>query len=72
MTDLEWTEEPPEKEGYYWMQEVYRGEWLSPEIKYVAMSHGRLKTRDTRGYPGVTELDARWAGPIPEPTEPDA
>jgi len=67
--DLEWTDEPPEQEGWYWYRERYRGEYLDPVIEYVGKHYGRLKINATRGAPPVTHLDAKWAGPIPRPSD---
>jgi len=63
-----WRAEPPTEEGRYWMQERYNGEWLNPEIVYVKRCYGHLKTRDLKGAPSVKTMNARWAGPILEPT----
>jgi hypothetical protein len=69
MTDLEWTDEPPEKRGHYWIDTDKRFE--APTIiafseYYDVMWPGDERWRSLSDYP-----NASWAGPIPEPTEPD-
>lgn len=57
---LTWGEEPPKVAGWYWLRDVsHKGEATT---LYMSQSQvERLKT-----YPGE-----EWAGPIPEPLEPE-
>jgi hypothetical protein len=69
---MQWTNEPPTCEGWYWFRRN-RGD-LRPAIVrcyrhykgYVAIAMFPTDERDVR------ELGYEWAGPIPEPVTADA
>jgi len=71
-TGLQWREDPPTEEGYYWVR------YAKHVPGYVTVSEGApvcevvdtptgLRVRN-EGFPHVEEMENReWAGPIPEP-----
>jgi hypothetical protein len=77
MTDLEWTDEPPEEEGSFWFNPPYE----DPQIIYAYRSDNgenlyltglniaRYHIDDAMEYPYFG--DAKWAGPIPRPSDPN-
>jgi len=72
MTDLEWTDEPPEKEGWYWIQTQTHERVV--EV-YGAGLDGTLYVSDPIDDAGIDHRLAcyekyRWAGPIPRPSDP--
>ena len=70
MSDLEWSDEPPEEPGWYWVQ--YKIHPLNHKtICEVYESATGFRVRNHHA-PKVDEMENRqWAGPIPEPTEPN-
>lgn len=80
MTDLEWTDDPPEEEGWYWLDDG-QGAGISPRIVEVEPSYAdkgaeiQFVVDDPMDGSGIRRAfkdydDVRWAGPIPEPSEP--
>jgi len=77
MTDLEWTDEPPEEEGWYWIQEEEELTPLSPRVLEVTYSiiDEELIVDDPIDDSGIHRSveeyeDVCWAGPIPRPSDP--
>jgi len=80
MSDLEWTDEPPEEEGWYWLK-TGEGPPASPRIIEVRPSYAdedadiQLLVADPADSGvGIRRAlyeygDVKWAGPIPEPKE---
>jgi hypothetical protein len=76
--DLEWTDEPPEEEGWYWLDDN-EAPSKSPRIVEVVPSHAdedaeiQFLVHDPIDGPGISRAfkdyqNARWAGPIPRPS----
>jgi len=71
MSDLEWTDEPPEEPGWYWCRRVVDGVKGASFVQQVYELDGVLEVMEGKSYSDVDELTCRrWAGPIPEPDEP--
>ena len=74
-TMLKWTNEPPTKEGWYWLRELDKT--ASPKMVLVQQEKDGLYMIGpwelTRWALKVLEIlgEWEWAGPIPEPVEPD-
>jgi hypothetical protein len=73
MSDLQWTDEPPEEEGWYWLKDDEMSP-LSPrivEVEYSTIDQELIVSDPIDGtgiQRGLHEYsDAQWAGPIPEP-----
>jgi len=78
MTDLEWTDEPPEEEGWYWLDDD-DFPTFSPRCVEVADHHSPLSYETGVWDPNKREgsivtvsdyKNVRWAGPIPRPSDP--
>lgn len=73
MADLTWTDEPPSEAGWYWMRN--RALKFGPKVVQVARPYrgsDDLAFYDQRSWNDLRRhTDAQWAGPIPEPSEPD-
>jgi hypothetical protein len=75
MTDLEWTDEPPEEEGWYWVRkpkyhEVGGRDLVVPVREAKDGLYAKIQSYGE--YKDVAELpdDIKWAGPIPRPSDP--
>jgi len=75
MTDLQWTDEPPEDEGAYWVDD--NGP-KTPRIAKVRWdtSQQLYRVKDPIDEGAIERWlyeyeDAQWAGPIPEPEDSD-
>lgn len=66
---LVWTKEPPTEPGWYWKGVLRKG-ILNTEIVDVGPTRSGLQYWDGSSYM-VLALADLWAGPIPQPTEPD-
>jgi len=67
MTDLQWTDEPPEEEGYFWYSERSFG----PKVCHFSpdgIGGGHAKFNMGSPY-ALHELHGKWA-PIPRPSDP--
>ena len=79
MTDLEWTDEPPEEPGWYWHRTHDQHIKADDQIQCLREEYGKVyalrKTQDegVQEAPVTNDIfeDDKWAGPIPEPAEPD-
>jgi len=73
MTDLEWTDEAPEEEGFYWCRHRDAPDETADIASVEYFAEALRVVTDGSGYnPTVAEFDVEhkeWAGPIPEPTE---
>jgi hypothetical protein len=64
---MEWTTDKPRCEGYYW----WRVNDDDEEIVQISDIDGRLSINYGYGdIRPVWNVGGQWAGPIPEPTEP--
>jgi len=81
MDDLQWTDDPPEKEGWYWIDDGSEPPF-APRIVKVGPYHRQpdidLVVDDPMDDAGIQRTldeyaDTKWAGPIPEPnsTQPN-
>jgi len=74
MSDLEWTDEPPEEPGWYWHRSDLTGTVAVMEV--LESPHGRdyMIARYPNGNRFALDdgkfNSSEWAGPIPEPDEP--
>jgi len=73
MTDLEWTDEPPEEEGWFWLDDGEMPPTPRPvRVEYSMIDEGLVVDDPNEGtgvYRSFDEYpDARWAGPIPRPS----
>jgi len=69
MSDLEWTEQPPEEPGWYWVRdkpgnELVLSVYYPDDIEWLCIktSGGKMLGRVVPEPNGL-----QWAGPIPEP-----
>jgi len=76
MTELKWTDEPPKEEGWYWFtpphedpQAIY-AYWSDngESLFLTGLNTNRYHIDDAMKYPYFS--DAKWAGPIPRPSDP--
>lgn len=66
MNPLVWTTDPPTEPGWYWLYDRLYGS------RVVCVSHGLVSD----GFAALNIplrhcVDCKWAGPIPQPTEPE-
>jgi len=65
-TGLQWQEDPPTEEGYYWVRYAKHVPDYTTVCEVVDTPTG-LRVRN-EAFPHVEEMENReWAGPIPEP-----
>lgn len=69
---LVWTKEPPQVGGYYWMVTAYPN--CRPTVAFCEYGgpNGVPQHFTLTGVPDRCPIEwgHKWAGPIPEPTEP--
>lgn len=67
---LAWTDEPPKMPGWYWFKDEYG-------IRIAWIKHDSRKMNELYAVIGgvgnwMSTLHGQWAGPIPEPREPNS
>jgi hypothetical protein len=78
MTDLEWTDEPPEEGGWYWHRTNSEYMQVDDQIQHLREDFGHVYALRKTLSGKVEEApvthdtfeDDQWAGPIPRPSDP--
>ena len=65
---LQWTEQPPQKEGWYWYRLFGKINMWYVWKKKTRLVFNYVGSRATHNFVGLTFL-GEWAGPIPMPKE---
>ena len=70
MSDLVWRKEPPNEEGWWWLKEGASRQIVNLQRRKKGITHYFSIFYDE--YIPIIEITGSplWAGPIPEPTEP--
>ena len=72
---MTWTKEPPTEPGWYWKREIREGRIMSSEMVEVEIAEsGEVLYTYHADYDGAFRSTPgwnEWAGPIPEPQEPE-
>lgn len=66
---MEWNAEPPTREGHYWHR---YSDQHRPSVLRVFVEDGFWSVRGENAFETFLDnVTGQWAGPIPQPTEPD-
>ena len=72
---MTWSSDVPFRDGWYFHRQLIAGKWYVNVLHVHADSRGRMWCGSAAGSRGSRVKDDRtvqWAGPIPEPKEPQA